>query len=375
MTQGNWPQPPGHPGWNRPGSLQSGWQQPQQPQRAFQQSQWGPPPNQQQWRPPYPGPQQQWQGGYRPPPPPRRSGGFGKTIFVLVGVAIVLVLAVNVFRAVADVLQPLVPGISPSASASESREPEPVVEPAEPGETNPGLPPRTWEELPAPDSTDPDWMTLQQSAIYAQPVPLLEGCPEPELAYDMGDLERIATGQMECIQAAFKPIQAALGYSTDDIPIYFYEGRSVDTPCGQVSAPALYCSTQGGAIYFGEDSLNGASWMDFGVKDVTGHEYGHHLQAQSGMFQAEYAVGQGGNESARRIELQATCWGYAMMAHDPTQSVGEASLVEFEQYLRATIEDGIHGSKDSMAYWGIRGLYSADMGNCNTWTVAPEDVD
>lgn len=353
-----------------------GWQQPA-PVR------WGPPPPQQP-------PPVRW--GAPPPQRPRR-GGLGKALFVLIAVAIVLVVAVNVFRVVRDFAGTLAPESLPTPVPttaepfSQQPSPPPVASPTAeasappteppaptPGLRNPGLPKRSWPALPRPNSDDPDWVSLQQSELYAQAVPAVEGCPEPALARDMAELEAQATEQMRCVQAAFKPLQAALGYSTADIPIYFYEGRSVDTPCGTVEAPALYCSTQGGAIYFGEDALNGTSWMDFGVKDITGHEYGHHLQAQAGMFQAEQRVGNG-YESARRIELQATCWSYAMLSHDPTVPMGRRQVAEFEEYLRATIEDGIHGSRDSIAYWGLRGLYSDDMGNCNTWTARPKDVD
>ena len=76
-----------------------------------------------------------------------------------------------------------------------------------------------------------------------------------------------------------------------------------------------------------------------------------------------------------RIELQATCWGYASLSHDTSVDIDERKFEEFEPFLRALIEDGIHGSKDSNAYWGIRGLYSGTLGNCNTWTAASADVD
>ena len=386
MTQGNWPG-----GWQaQDGQRQSRpWTQPPPQQWSGPSGQrWNQPPSQ------FNQPPGQWQGGYRqpgwqqgfpPPRPPRRSGGLGKTLITLVAVGFILVVAVNIFRAAGEMIGSLPQAIEPSGWASPKPEPvspEPVspepVDPApldpDPGAVNPNLPPRQWDDLPPADSTDPDWAALQQSPLYAQPLPSLKGCPAAELATTMDDVERLAGGQLDCLQAAYKPVLAALGYSSEDIPVYYYEGGNVDTPCGNVTAPAVYCSAQGGAIYFGETALNGASWMDFGIKDVAGHEYGHHLQAQAGMFEAEYRVGNG-NESSRRIELQATCWAYASLAHDASYDVGPHLMEDYETYLRATIDDGIHGSPDSLAYWGLRGLYSADLGNCNTWTASPADVD
>lgn len=323
---------------------------------------------------------------WAPPPPPRRSGGAGVVLLVLLllgGVG--LFAAAALFGAVSDLASPEPPVVvqpepsdgSPPIADEPGAEPPPPSEPVSPSASpadDVGLPAREWPPIPGPTSTNPDWVTLQQSALYTPPLPTLAGCPPPGVVLDMAELEAAAGAQMDCLQAAWKPTLASLGYSTQDIPVFFFAGDRVETPCGEVSAPALYCSAQGGAIYFGETTLNGAAWHDFGVKDMAGHEYGHHLQSEAGMFMAEYSVG-GDDESARRLELQATCFGYAMIAHDPSFTMTRNVYDSFEPYLRAVVEDGIHGSKDSVATWGLRGLYSSSLGNCNTWTALPGDVD
>lgn len=371
------PQPPQQPRPPQWGPPQQQWPPP--PQRWPQpQGQWG----QQQWqRPPGPGPGPQPNFGYNqqqwgPPPghfpPPRKSGGgLGKFLLILFGVGLIVFVAAMLVRGAAGVTEPpLPPRSTPPASPSNGTTPVETPDP----DLNPGLPPQEWPALPEPNSTDPDWVTLQQSVLYPIPIPTIDGCPTPERARDMADLERLAGEQMECIQEAWRPVLRANGLAAHEIPIYYYEGSSVKTPCGRVSAPALYCSAQGGAIYFGEETLNGAKYHDFGVKDMAGHEYTHHLQAIAGMFEAEYRIDEG-NEAARRLELQATCVGYAMIANDTSFEMNGRIYRSFEPYLRAVIEDGIHGSKDSVAYWGLRGLYSVDVGNCNTWTAESADVD
>lgn len=313
-------------------------------------------------------------GGW-PPPQPRRSRTGGVLVVVFLVFAGVGLLAVaSVMGALSDLVSARPPSAVQSDPPEEPPPPSaaPTVAPSQPDER--GLPAREWPQLPAPDSTDPDWVTLQQNPLYATAVPPMRGCPEPSSVTTMTALEEAAVAQMDCIQAAWRPAMASLGHSTGDVPVYFYGGDTVDTPCGEVSAPALYCSAQGGAIYFGEATLNGASWHDFGVKDMAGHEYGHHLQSEAGMFVAEVNVA-GGNEAARRLELQATCFAYAMIARDSSFTMTREVYDSFEPYLRAVIEDGIHGSRDSMASWGMRGLYSDTLGNCNTWTADPADVD
>lgn len=365
-------------------TMPSGWQ----PPRMSVPPQWGPPP------PPrgsgWPPPRMSGPPLWSPPRPRRRSGGAGVVLLVLLllgGVG--LFAAAALFGAVSDLASPEPPVVvqpeplpsdeaSPSPDEVEpSLEPtpptEPVTPPASPADEE-GLPARDWPPLPGPTSTNPDWVTLQQSALYAPAIPTLTGCPPPGVVVSMAELEAAAGAQMDCLQAAWKPTLASLGYSTQDVPVFIFAGDRVETPCGEVTAPALYCSAQGGSIYFGETTLNGAAWHDFGVKDMAGHEYGHHLQSEAGMFLAEYSVG-GSNESARRLELQATCIGYAMIAHDSSFTMTREVYDSFEPYLRAVIEDGIHGSKDSVATWGLRGLYSATLGNCNTWTATSSDVD
>ena len=319
--------------------------------------------------------------------PPRRSrGGAGVVLLVLLVLGGVgLIVAAALFGALVGmtsrdpqiVLPDPPPSVPEPTVAQDSAPPTPAAsEPVTPSvQPEPlGLPARDWPPLPGPNSTHPDWITLQQSALYGPALPTLDGCPTPAAVFSLEELEGAARAQMACLQEAWKPTLASLGYSTEDIPVFFYAGDRVETPCGEVVAPALYCSAQGGAIYFGETTLNGASWHDFGVKDMAGHEYGHHLQSEAGMFMAEYNVG-GDNESARRLELQATCFSYAMMAHDRSFEMTREVYDSFEPYLRAVIEDGIHGSQDSVATWGMRGLYSATLANCNTWTAEPSDVD
>lgn len=74
------------------------------------------------------------------------------------------------------------------------------------------------------------------------------------------------------------------------------------------------------------------------------------------------------------IESQVTT-GVCFPSGDESVELTPEVFETFESFLRLTIEDGVHGSHDSLVYWGIRGLYSTTAGNCNTWTSSPEDVD
>ena len=66
---------------------------------------------------------------------------------------------------------------------------------------------------------------------------------------------------------------------------------------------------------------------------------------------------------------------YAQIARDDSVDLTREAFDAIEPYLRATVDDGVHGSPDSVAYWGLRGLYADDLGECNTWVVPAAEVE
>ena len=65
----------------------------------------------------------------------------------------------------------------------------------------------------------------------------------------------------------------------------------------------------------------------------------------------------------------------AQIARDDSVDLTREVFDTIEPYLRATVDDGVHGSPNSVANWGLRGLYADDLGECNTWVVPSADVD
>ncbi|HMT87944.1 MAG TPA: neutral zinc metallopeptidase [Arachnia sp.] len=236
------------------------------------------------------------------------------------------------------------------------------------------LPDRSWPAIPPANSSDPNWTVVQTSALYSVPFPAHLGCPSPGYAYDYREMETYVTQQMACIQNAWHEVQAQLGYSTADIPVYFFRGEGVSSACGYVEAPAFYCSADGGTIYFGQGTLDWATFQPFGMKDMATHEFGHHLQAQAGFFEAMYYLGSD-NEIIRRSELQATCFGHGMIGRDDSFVMDEAYYRSLVDKHRQVLVDGTHGSNESNDFWGFRGLYATSLSECNTWTSPSADVE
>ena len=65
----------------------------------------------------------------------------------------------------------------------------------------------------------------------------------------------------------------------------------------------------------------------------------------------------------------------SQIARDDSVDLTREAFDAIEPYLRATVDDGVHGSPDSVAYWGLRGLYADDLGECNTWVVPAAEVE
>lgn len=304
----------------------------------------------------------------------RRGSAVGLIIMVAVGAGLVALLGAALLRGLvgggpAEVVPPPEAG-PPSMPATEDPV-EPEI-PSGDGQRDPRLPDKDWPALPEPTATDAAGLTLQRNDLYTVPIPTQTHCPPPKRVGNMDDLTEVAGQQLECLQDAWRPVLAGLGMDSTEIPVYFYDAQGVDTPCGWVEAPALYCSAQGGSIYFGQSALDGTSWYDLGVKEVAGHEYGHHLQTVAGIRAA--AGDLSASEPTRRLELQATCFAYAQIIRDTSVDMTPEQFASIEPALSATIDDGMHGTPEAVAWWGMRGLYGQDLSTCNTWVAAAKDV-
>jgi predicted metalloprotease len=229
------------------------------------------------------------------------------------------------------------------------------------------------DSLPSPDSNDPAWKTVQRAPIYNLAWPDVTGCPEPSHAGSMAEMKRQVDAAVECTHRAWIPVFERLGYSTHSLPVYYYEGDSVTTPCGTAQAPALYCSANGGSLYFGGRLLRDSSLSAIWIKLMVFHEYGHHIQGQSKILEARAKLPRG-NEMERRKEIQAECYATGMIRSDNSFALTEKNYQVLRKALQSFVDDGIHGSPESLLYWGMRGFHSESIGGCNTWVVGSEKV-
>jgi uncharacterized protein len=214
--------------------------------------------------------------------------------------------------------------------------------------------------------------------------------PQPPL--DDADLASYGKKLVGCLVKAFSRPLAAYGIELRTPKIKVYR-NTIKTPCGrfgQKGAPAYYCSISR-TIYWpanGEDGAEAYTLARLGYVALVAHEFGHHLQAASGML-SEYAQRSYGTNShskryllSRRLELQAQCFEGIFLAVT-AESMGLSNDDRYQLRIwhgytgdEDPPEDRKpdHGSSAAQIRWLDRGLDSADFGRCNTWTAKKKSV-
>ena len=177
----------------------------------------------------------------------------------------------------------------------------------------------------------------------------------------------------------------------------FFSGSTVTAGCGAASAEVgpFYCPADE-TIYFELDFLEvlqdrfGAEGQ-FAQAYIAAHEFGHHLQAITGTMEDVRSAQQqdpaNANEYAVALELQADCYagvwaaladadegdGIVLTSQDIAQAIGAAEAVGDDRIQEATTgqvnpESWTHGSAEQRREWFERGLESADLAACDTFT-------
>lgn len=265
-----------------------------------------------------------------------------------------------------------------SSTSRPSREALPQTATVPPTAMDPGaraweLPAASWEPLPTLTAPDEHWDALQQSAVNALPPVVLTGCPQPSTVTTEQEYRAAVRAQWDCVHAAWVPVYEALGWSTVTPAVEFYPGTGSKSECGYLEAPAFYCSAGAGTAYFGGDHLEMTRSWDLSVNEMVNHEYGHHIQSLAGITTAKQHV-VGTEDVERRSELQATCWAAMMTYNNRSFDFSQEHYDSWQRRIETMLVDDVHGSRESLRYWGTKGLYATTLGDCNTWLVVSEHV-
>jgi predicted metalloprotease len=248
--------------------------------------------------------------------------------------------------------------------------------------------------IPLPQTYEEAVNFVAKNPFYGQTAPLPVRCNSQPIDVKSADdnmLKAHFEGLMECLLRVWQPPLTTAGFIIVRPTVTIY-GTEITTKCGKTGVNAFYCSGDQ-QVYFSNQL---AEHVDIVKKDkwaadvVMAHEFGHALQARSGILISGLALGANSNDEAtelefsRRLETQADCFsGMFIRAVSLSLGVQQDDVDGIQQTYVAVGDDtlngnpnivGNHGHAKSRMYWGSTGLGTSDVGKCNTFIASRELV-
>ncbi len=303
-----WPAPPG---WNSPGQA---WGAPPSGQPGYGRGpavspygpQYGPPsqgiPQAQFGRPSYGPP-----GGY---PPPRRPQRRNPLHSLLLG--LVLVVGIGLFAiTLMDYLSPEPQVAGPNGTRTTAPGPSPT-QPAQPTE-----PPQPTVAVPAPDTDPPEipqpetygeaeaWLIA--NPVYDQTAPVPTECAVPLIdirTAPVGELSAHLNDLTACLWRVWSDPLEQAGYKMPRPPVTVYT-EPITSGCGQLDeVNAVYCAADQ-RIYYAKPLWkifpSDQQGMPFVVESVIAHEFGHAIQARTGILISSMAFEQQASSADAKV--------------------------------------------------------------------------
>ncbi|OXM43314.1 neutral zinc metallopeptidase [Amycolatopsis alba] len=207
-------------------------------------------------------------------------------------------------------------------------------------------------------------------------------CDLPRLRGTKEQLEAFYLALIPCLERAWHPVLTQVGEPR--IPVTVNAEDVKNTACGPPPPPeealGFYCG-EGATIFVPLPRQLADGGPDLLTQlFLLAHEYGHHVQEQSGILSKhDMLYGEADGDRAkildlsRRLELQADCFGAMFLANAAGRgSIGAGMVTQLRQ---STFEDSdTHGSSKSSALWRKRGLNAKDTSACNTFAAPANEV-
>ncbi|WP_425266890.1 neutral zinc metallopeptidase [Amycolatopsis circi] len=209
-------------------------------------------------------------------------------------------------------------------------------------------------------------------------------CDLPELSRDAEQLKTFYTALVSCLKQAWQP---ALDKADEpNLPVKVSVTLPKTSACGSApsrdEAVAYYCGGDA-TIYAPTD------WMlaDAGLSRARhlatlAHEYGHHVQRESGILDAASAemgspepTSDADKAVVRRIELQANCFGALFLnAAADRGSISRATANAAVADFGRADDSGDHGTRANQLAWAKAGYTGTGPAACDTWSAPADKV-
>ncbi|RDI43884.1 hypothetical protein DFR68_11864 [Nocardia mexicana] len=193
-----------------------------------------------------------------------------------------------------------------------------------------------------------------------------------------------------CLEQAWRPVMSAakLSFTPPNLSVTATTA-GISTPCTGSSSnfAAFYCGANQ-TIYMPVSQLQTEMFKDRWeiYLSVFAHEYGHHIQAQSGiLLEANKQRRESGTSSARglelsrRVELQANCFDgmfVAATAGGGSLTPTQTGNTKKDAYGRGDAAGDMrdHGSAQHMGDWFSTGFDQNRSAQCNTFKAPASQV-
>ncbi|MBK8459074.1 MAG: neutral zinc metallopeptidase [Micropruina sp.] len=251
-------------------------------------------------------------------------------------------------------------------------------------------------KLPAPETYTEATAWLEKNAVYKASITAPTTCamkPIDALGASTAELEAHLQALTACLMRVWEKPLTAAGYVLPRPPATVYTSP-INTACGKMEkVNASYCGADQ-RIYYAKplprifpENLQRANFL---MEMILAHEFGHTIQARTGIIISELAweqkVGKpDANVYSRRLEMQADCLaGMFTQTVAPSQGLSADDIARLK-VLAFNLGDDVlsgdpaidsgHGRGKNRQAWYTRGLDgSLSIGQCNTFTVAASSV-
>jgi len=246
-------------------------------------------------------------------------------------------------------------------------------------------------DLPVPDSYEQAQSWMQSNLIYSSQVPAPVRCElngvDPSNS-SKAQLQTYLNEIVGCLMRVWAPDLQAAGFNASRPSVIVYSG-SGQSACGKLTRQnAFYCAGDQ-QIYWSMDlptAFPDNQHDPFLPVQILAHEFGHAIQAQTGILISSHAWQQqysdngddpSGLELSRRTEMQADCFAGEFLS-SVQQSAGISSdehqaMVQLMLQLGDDAVTGIpgysddHGLSTNRQYWFKAGWASDAVSSCNTF--------
>jgi len=252
-------------------------------------------------------------------------------------------------------------------------------------------------DLPAPSTYDEATQWMNNNSVYSKTITVPTDCAVTPVNIQTASASALESHLNEltaCLWRVWDPPLASAGYELPRPPVTVYT-QPVTTACGKLDdVNAVYCGGDQ-RIYYAKPlyqiiptSLRGSPFI---ADTIIAHEFGHTIQARTGILISETAWEQRSSTSSskalefsRRTEMQADC--FAGMFTSSVASANHLSSADLKNLgtMIYNLGDDVltgqpgyvdnHGSGAARRTWFTAGQKSTKMATCDTFTASSANV-